>query len=263
MSSLLRSFHSISVTVYIFRVARELCSVLRLFPLYVHPWSVSYLPVCQCLLTVTPGSGTAVYPVLFGSVSRTDSASRVLEGGFGMRRRSSSGSYPSPCLSSAAPSFPSLSLFSPLISPSSSPTTSGSPQEVQRSKMGWFFPPLFFFFSPSPELTLKKNPNLTAEWLIQIIVAFSCIRLLFFLWLSFCFSSFPWVQCGIWTTCELGPLSEKRAEWHQRGREREGSKNLSRPVIFCSVSMIACMTITDKWVNRRMVTFYVYMYECL
>lgn len=74
-----------------------------------------------------------------------------------------------------------LSLFS--ISPSSPPVTEGSHQELPCSKMG--VSPLLWPLSP--KLTLEKKAELSAEWLIQIIVAFSCITLLFSLTLSLLF----------------------------------------------------------------------------
>lgn len=142
-------------------------------------------------------------------------------------------------------SLPFLFLFS--ISSSFSSTTSGSPQEVQRFQKCLPSSSSLVTLSLS-QINIEKPPNLTAEWLIQIIVAFSCIM---FLWLSSCFSYFPPVQCGIWATSELSPFEQKGRKKRVTERERkEGIQYLSNPVIFCSVSMIACLTGTDKWVNR-------------
>lgn len=244
---------------FLFIFARQLwlwlhsfLSFFRLCALYVR----DLLPICQCVSVYSPSPPGVVYPMLLVSVSKTDSVSRVLEGGFGMRGRSCSGTYPSPCLSSLVPPFPSLAFFLSFfpISPSSSPTTSGSPQEVQCSKMGWFPSSSSLVALSLYRINIEKTPNLTAEWLIQIIVAFSCIRLLFSLTLFllfFLFLSTVWYLGHLWI--RAFERKGRKNEWHQRGRERErGIQNLSSPVIFCSASMIACMTITDKWVNRRL-----------
>lgn len=128
--------------------------------------------------------------------------------------------------------------------------------------MGWIFP-LFSSLSVSLslELTEKKAQNLTAEWLIQIIVAFSCIGLLSSLTLFFAFLPFHPAQCGIWATCELGPLSKRGRKKMKNGvtsegRERDGSKNLNSPAIFSPFPTIACTTVTEKWINRRTVSLY-------
>lgn len=97
--------------------------------------------------------------MLFGSVGKTDSVSRVLEGGFGMRR-SSSGIYPSPCLFCPllplhSPRLLSFSYFSPFLLP-----PLPWPQWVLRrcSVPKWdCFSLLLWSLSPSPELTLKKK----------------------------------------------------------------------------------------------------------
>ena len=98
--------------------------------------------------------------------------------------------------------------------------------------MGWFSPRFSSLsVSLSLQLTEKKAQNLTAEWLIQIIVAFSYIGLLSSLTLFFAFLPFHPVQCGIWATCELGPLSKRgrkkkkrKREWHQRGEKETDPK---------------------------------------
>ena len=187
-------------------------------------------PICQCVSVGSPsplGSGRAAYSMLFGSVSRTDSVSRVLKAGFGMRGRSSSGADPSPCLSSSAPPFPSLfflsfflvvfpRLFPPL------PRPQGVLRRCSFPKMGWFLPPSLVALS---RINIEKKKNLTAEWLIQIIVAFSHIKLLFFVFFFFCF---PPVQCGIWATCELGPLSEKAEKASDIREDREKERGIQK-----------------------------------
>lgn len=117
-------------------------------------------PICQCVTVCSPSPPQVwkrgiPYVISFCQQDWLG----VLKGRFGMRRSCCFGTYPSLCLSSTAPPFPSvafvLSFFSFFsITPASSPTTSGSPQEVQYSKTGWFPPPLLLrSFSPSPELT--------------------------------------------------------------------------------------------------------------
>lgn len=125
----------------------------------------------------------------------------------------------------SSPLFPSLVFvpFSSPVPPSSSPTTSGSPQEVQRSKMGWFFPPSYslvaLFIS---QINIEKTLNLTAEWLIQIIVAFSCIGLLFSLTLFFAFLLSP---STLWY---LGHLWIRAFEWKGRKKKRVTSERERR-----------------------------------
>lgn len=193
---------------------------------------IGFLFECQRLLTVTPRSGRAVHSVL-------------------LEWQSEPFPNPSPCLVLCCPSIPlSLAFFflpPPLPQPKGVLRRCGVPK--------WDDFPLFFVHGHSLLFLHyhreRKKPNLTAEWLIQIIVAFSCIGLLLLFWLWSCFSSFHPVQCGIWATGELGPLSKKKKEKKKsdiREREREGW-NLSSSVIFCSAfysTSIACMEIIDK-----------------
>ncbi len=114
-------------------------------------------------------------------------------------------------------------------------------------QMGWFPPSSSLVALSLSRINIEKTPNLTAEWLIQIIVAFSCIRLLFSLTL---FLLFFLSLCTVWYLGHLWIRAFERKgrknEWHQRGGRKRGIQNLSSPVIFCSASMIACMTIIDK-----------------
>lgn len=129
--------------------------------------TVSDLPACHCLLTITLASERVAYPMLFGCVSNTDLVSHLLASGCGTFLW-----YLSKPMS-ALPFHSSLLLsVIPPVSPSSSPMTSRSPQEVKFSKMG-----RLFFFSSSPSVSLvsfslsqisiekeKKNtPNLNAQ----------------------------------------------------------------------------------------------------
>lgn len=171
----------------------------------------------------------------------------------------------------SAPPFHSSLLLSviPPVSPSSSPTTSRSPQEVKFSKLG-----RLCFFSSSPSVSLvsfslsqisiekeeKNTPNLNAEWLIQIIVALT-VSSYSFLWLPFCFSSFPQYSAVSGPLVNWG-LSVKRQEknqWHQREREKE--RDLKSP---CNFLFCFCDCIYDH--NRQPVsgfTLYVYIYITL
>lgn len=200
--------------------------------------------------------------MLFGCVSNTDLVSHLLASGCGTFLW-----YLSKPMS--APPFHSSLLLSviPPVSPSSSPMTSRSPQEVKFSKMGRFF------FSSSPSVSLvsfslsqisiekeKKNtPNLNAEWLIQIIVALT-VSSYSFLWLPFCFSSFPQysavsgplVNWGLWV---------KRQEKTSDIRDGEKERDLKSPCnfLFCFYDCIY-----DH--NRQPVswfTLYVYIYITL
>lgn len=130
-----------------------------------------------------------------------------------------------------------------------------------------------FFFSSSPSVSLvsfslsqisiekeKKNtPNLNAEWLIQIIVALT-VSSYSFLWLPFCFSSFPQysavsgplVNWGLWV---------KRQEKTSDIRDGEKERDLKSPCnfLFCFYDCIY-----DH--NRQPVswfTLYVYIYITL
>lgn len=130
---------------------------------FVCPRSVSYLPVCQRLLTITPGSGRVAYPyvIRFCQQRLTRWAvSRRLDLGMRRRRRSRYGTYPSPCLSSSAPPFPSLAF--PFFSTSSFLLSHDLRESFKRCgvpKWDDFSPFFILSLSLSLELTEKKSPK--------------------------------------------------------------------------------------------------------
>lgn len=151
------------------------------------------------------------------------------EGWIWERRRSCSGAYPSPCLSSPAPLFPSLAFFPlffkiPFLLPPL-PRPQGVLRRCRVPKWDDFSPSSSLVALSISQINIEKTLNLTAEWLIQIIVAFSCIRLLFSLTLFLLFFLSPstvWYLGHLWI--RAFEWKGRKNKWHQRAREREGSK---------------------------------------
>lgn len=174
--------------------------------------TVSDLPACHCLLTITLASERVAYPMLFGCVSNTDLVSHLLASGCGTFLW-----YLSKPMS--APPFHSSLLLS-VIPPSFSFLLS---HDLKESSGGEVFQngKIVVFFSSSPSVSLvsfslsqisiekeKKHPKPQCPVTHSNNCCFNCIKLLFSLTPFLLFFLSP-VQCGIWATCELGPFSEK------------------------------------------------------